>query len=75
MKNIFNFRSFPFKVIDIIVLKTAKQILGGITTEGEAITRGETEWFKNVDRFILTSDRVENTFFMSKKFQLDDTLV
>ena len=60
-------------VIVIIVLKAPKPVIGGITDLMDNI--GETEWFKNVDLFILTYVLAENIFSTSKKCLLEDMLV
>ena len=66
---VFNF----YLVIDIIVLKAPKPVIGGIIEEEKPNITGEMEWFKNVDPFILISDLVENIFSTSKEFLLEDT--
>ena len=66
---VFNF----YLVIDIIVLKAPKRVIGGIIEEEILNIIGEMEWFKNVDPFILIFDLVENIFSTSKEFLLEDT--
>ena len=68
-KTVFNF----YLVIDIIVLKAPKPVIGGIIEEEKPNIIGEMEWFKNVDPFILIFDLVENIFSTSKEFLLEDT--
>ena len=68
-KTVFNF----YLVIDIIVLKAPKPVIGGIIEEEIPNIIEEMEWFKNVDPFILIFDLVENIFSTSKEFLLEDT--
>ena len=60
-------------VIDIIVLKAPKRVIGGIIEEEILNIIGEMEWFKNVDPFISIFDLVESIFSTSKEFLLEGT--